>query len=465
MAIGMREIDPMLYRRWPRSRHTDEFVTPPHDIEKENLGNEGASEAPEQRTFLVVDDEPDILDAIRRMFRNDYRVLKAQSAAEGLEIVESEQVQVVMTDQRMPRMTGIEFLTRLREQHPHIVRVLFTGYSDIDNVIDAINEGHVYRYISKPWKPAELRLFVEQAFEYYESERERDRLLEELRQANAQLEERNTLLRKANEELKHLDRMKNVFMEVVSHELNTPIAITLGYAFLLKKQLSEKLDPVAEKALSGIDSSALRLKHISQRIFKMLSEEGPTSTLELETIDMQAFVDSLRNQVEPFLDKRDQTLEIDLSPDVGEVRADREKLIDITVNLVMNAIKFSEDHQVIELEVARSDSNPDEFTIEIVDRGIGIADDDVSRIFDAFFSTFNSQHHSSGNFEFGKRGIGLGLSVAKKFATMHGGTIDVESERGKGSRFTVTLPIDPDKVDSENVESRELELTSSQLVP
>jgi len=398
-----------------------------------------------ERTFLVVDDEPDILDAIERMFRREYRILKAQSAPEALEIVRSESVQVVMADQRMPEMTGIEFLTELRRNYPHIVRVLFTGYSDIDNVIDAINQGHVYRYISKPWKPAELKLFVEQAFDYYESERERDRLLDELREANARLEERNELLTEANEELKELDRIKDVFMEVVSHELNTPIAITLGYAYLLRKELDDELDSVVRKALSGIDSSTARLKNISNRIFKMLSDEGPASTLDLAVVDLEEFVRSLRENVAPFLEERGQQLEVELQPPPVDFRADREKLSDICVNLLINAIKFSRDGQVVSLEVEPV-SDGDQVEIVVEDRGIGISEEDRDRIFDAFFSTFDSRHHSSGTFEFGKRGIGLGLSVARKFTRMHGGSIEVESEQGEGSRFVVRLPIDPSSV-------------------
>jgi len=419
----------------------------------------GSDEARE-RTFLVVDDEPDILDAIVRMFRDDYRTLTAQSAPEALEIVASEPVQVAMADQRMPEMTGIEFLSELREKHPHIVRVLFTGYSDIDNVIDAINKGRVYRYISKPWKPAELKLFVEQAFEYYESERERDRLLDELQETNEQLEERNRLLRDANEELKELDRIKDVFMEVVSHELNTPIAITLGYAYLLRNELGEQLDCVARKALSGIDSSAMRLKNISNRIFKMLSDEGPTSTLHPESVDLEDFVESLREHVDPFLEKREQSLDVTIDYSGDGVRADREKLSDICVNLLMNAIKFSPDGQAIRLEIEDVPEADDRIRFVFEDRGIGIAEEDRGRIFDAFFSSFDSQHHSSGNYEFGKRGIGLGLSVARKFAHMHGGDIGVESEEGEGSRFTVTLPIDPNAGDDR---SRELATSEAEL--
>lgn len=397
-----------------------------------------------QHTFLVVDDEPDILDAIQRLFRKDYRVLTARTAQQALDIVEQEDVQVVMSDQRMPRMSGIEFLAKLHQTRPDIVRVLFTGYSNIDHVIDAINEGHVYRYISKPWKPAELKLFVAQAFEYYESRRERAELLERLQQANERLEDQNAMLSSANEELKILDRIKNVFMEVVSHELNTPIAIILGYVFLLRKELDGKYGKVTDKALSGIDSSAMRLKSISNRIFKMLSEEGPASTLDLEQLAIADFIEGVRTQVEPFLDKRHQSLEVDIAGGIDEIRADREKLTDVFLNLIMNAIKFSHDGQTIQLRIAPAGERQQMVEFCVEDQGIGISEEDLAQIFNAFFSTFESRHHSSGDFEFGKRGIGLGLSVAKRFTEMHGGSIDVHSTEGQGSRFTVRLPRDPD---------------------
>ncbi|MBA2661115.1 MAG: hybrid sensor histidine kinase/response regulator [Bradymonadaceae bacterium] len=395
-------------------------------------------------TFLVIDDEPDILDAIARLFRKDYEVLTAQTVAEAWELIESHNVEVVMTDQRMPKMSGIEFLAELRKTHPHIVRVLFTGYSNISDVIDAINEGHVYRYISKPWKPVELRLFVAQAFEFYRSLRERDELLKQLRLANDLLEQQNALLSAANAELKMLDRVKNVFMEVVSHELNTPIAIVFGYTFLLRKELNDNLSSVASKALAGIDSSAVRLKNISNRIFKMLAEESPSATLDLEWVDLRKFVSSLHDQIDPFLQKRNQTLETTIAAEARSILADEDKLNDMCLNLLMNAIKFSYDDQAISLEIAPDKDDQELLTITVRDNGIGIPDEDIAQIFDVFFSTFNSGHHSSGQFEFGKRGIGLGLSVAKRFAEMHGGYIKVDSQEGRGSLFTVYLPIQPD---------------------
>ncbi len=391
-------------------------------------------------TLLVVDDEPDILDAIQRLFRKQYQVLTAQSVDQAWEVLAEHAPQVVLADQRLPRQTGVEFFCALRESHPELVRVLFTGYTNIDSVIDAINEGHVYRYISKPWKPAELRLFIEQAFEHYHARRERERLAAELARANAELEARNASLEQANAQLRTLDRVRSVFMEVVSHELNTPIAIITGYTYLLRRELEPLLNPVATKSLERIDASALRLRRISDRIFQMISEESPNNRLHTQAVNLRELAVSLHEQLEPFLEKRRQRLLSTIDQSLESIEADPDKLQDILTHLLMNAIKFSRDGETIQLNAKPDPVHHDMILLQVRDNGVGISEDDRDQVFSAFFSTFKTGNHSSGDYEFNKRGIGLGLSVARKFVEMHGGTIQVESEEGRGALFTIRLP-------------------------
>ncbi len=130
--------------------------------------------------LLVVDDEPDLVQSVKDLLRFDYRVLIATRAAEGLQIMKREKVHVVMSDQRMPEMTGVEFLKNLRDTHPETVRLLFTAYADLSAVTDAINQGNVYRYISKPWEPNELKTVLRQAVDYYDLQEERRRLIQEV---------------------------------------------------------------------------------------------------------------------------------------------------------------------------------------------------------------------------------------------------------------------------------------------
>src|SRR5271168_3591207 len=141
-----------------------------------------------KRCLLVVDDEPDLVHSVQDLLRFDYRVLGATRAADGLKIMDKEEVHIVMTDQRMPEMTGVEFLKRLRQSHPEVVRLLFTAYADIKAVIDAINQGSVYRYIPKPFDPQELQTVLKQAVEHYDLVAQRKELLAELQTKNQQLE-------------------------------------------------------------------------------------------------------------------------------------------------------------------------------------------------------------------------------------------------------------------------------------
>src|SRR5438093_4442430 len=152
----------------------------------------------ERKTILVVDDEPDVVRSVKDLLRLDYRVLGATRATEALELMQKEPVQVVMSDQRMPEMSGVEFLRRAREMRPDAVRLLFTGYADIRAVIDAINQGNVYRYITKPWDPDELQTVIREACERHDLIVQRQELMAELESKNAELEAANKELREAN---------------------------------------------------------------------------------------------------------------------------------------------------------------------------------------------------------------------------------------------------------------------------
>src|SRR5947209_127236 len=149
--------------------------------------------------LLVVDDEPDLVQSVKDLLRFDFKVLGATRASEGLRMMDREDIHVVMSDQRMPEMTGVEFLSKLRETHPDTVRLLFTAYADLGAVIDAINQGSVYRYISKPWQPDELRTVLRQALDHYNLQADRRRLIRELREKNEELARANAELQRAND--------------------------------------------------------------------------------------------------------------------------------------------------------------------------------------------------------------------------------------------------------------------------
>ena len=142
---------------------------------------------PRKHCLLVVDDEPDVCESVNDLLRREFRVLKATSAQEALQILQREEVHIIMTDQRMPRITGVEMLATAKTKHPRSVRMLFTGYTDLESVIAAINEGHVFQFLKKPWQPEELLGAVRQAAAEY------DRLLDESEETQRLREELKSL--------------------------------------------------------------------------------------------------------------------------------------------------------------------------------------------------------------------------------------------------------------------------------
>lgn len=147
---------------------------------------------PEKHCLLVIDDEPDVCDSVHDLLRREFRVLKAHSAAEGLRILQEEEVHIIMTDQRMPSVTGVELLEKVKARKPQAIRMLFTGFADLESIVAAINQGHVFQFLKKPWRPEELQEAVRLAAVEYDTmlldAEENDRLREEVHQLQRRVE-------------------------------------------------------------------------------------------------------------------------------------------------------------------------------------------------------------------------------------------------------------------------------------
>ena len=375
-----------------------------------------------RHTILVVDDEPDVVKSVQDLLRLDYKVLGATRAADALVILNREIVDVVMTDQRMPEMSGVEFLRKAREQHPDAIRLLFTGYADIRAVIDAINQGNVYRYITKPWDPDELQTVIREACERRDLLAERQRLLDELRTKNEELEKANAL--------------KQAFIEVASHELRTPLTILSGLVSL-SLRVQSLGDPLKDW-LKRIDHAGQRLQTLVNQLVNMLEAKKFDRPLEKKTVELTMLLRESVDDVRPFIDLRKQTLDLNISENLNSMELDELKIRDCVNHLLLNAIKFTPDSGKIGLAASRGADGS--ATIAVMDTGIGIDPSCQKQLFEPFFTGFDVSHHCSGHYEYGRKGIGLGLSVVKAFVEMHGGTIDVSSEVGKGTSFTIWLP-------------------------
>lgn len=137
---------------------------------------------------LYIDDEIHNLNAFKASFRRLFKIFLAESAAEGRKILETENIHVILTDQRMPVMTGIEFLASILDEYPDPIRILMTGFADINAVIDAINMGKVYKYVQKPWIEDDLRIHIQKAFDIYSLRKEKRDLTERILDTNKKIE-------------------------------------------------------------------------------------------------------------------------------------------------------------------------------------------------------------------------------------------------------------------------------------
>ncbi|HEY9083342.1 MAG TPA: response regulator [Vicingaceae bacterium] len=151
---------------------------------------EATKDQDNKAVILYLDDEQENLNSFKAAFRRDFKIYTAINAEEAEKILDKEErtISIILSDQRMPKVTGIEFFEKIKEKYPEMIRILVTGYSDINVVIDAINKSQVYKYIQKPWDVDYMRKLIEQAFEVFTLRRENKKLTEDLLTVNAQLE-------------------------------------------------------------------------------------------------------------------------------------------------------------------------------------------------------------------------------------------------------------------------------------
>ena len=181
-----------------------------------------------QYAILCVDDEVNILSSLERVFleEEDYEIITANGGEKGLEVLKKRPVDLIISDQRMPGMSGTEFLKKARELHPDTVRIVLSGYADFDTITAAINEGEIYRLIQKPWQEDELLLAVKDSLEKYELIRENKKLQEEIREQNEELKTLNQQLEeRVKDRTKELEISNQVLLlsQEILHHLSNPI--------------------------------------------------------------------------------------------------------------------------------------------------------------------------------------------------------------------------------------------------
>jgi len=351
---------------------------------------------------LYLDDEDNNLRSFKAAFRRDYEVYTANNTEDAFSILKTHKPQVIFSDQRMPVTTGVEFFNAVRQVFPDPVRILITGFTDVNDIIDAINKGHVYRYITKPWSEAEIKVAIENAYDLYHTRKQLRLKIEDLEKTNNEL---------------------NRFVYSVSHDLRAPIASVLG---LVKVAQIDVDDQESLKLFDKVDQSVHKLDLLVNNIIDYYKNSKATE--EFMEVDLDNLVEDVLNHLHSG-DNRDQ-LNLQRSIDQNATfYGDYFRIRIVLSHLIANAIKFKKPDQekaTVDLKFAIT---AEQVNIVVKDHGVGILNEHVEQIFKMFFRSKDQM-----------AGSGLGLYIVKEALSKMGGKIDVSSSPGEGAEFHIQIP-------------------------
>lgn len=374
---------------------------------------------------IALDDEQNILESLQRLlFKEDFGIFTTADYKEALKVLEKEQIKLVMSDQRMPDITGVEFLKEVKRLYPDVVRILITGHTDIKSAEDAINYGGVYRFINKPWNGEELKGAVRQAIKHYD-------LIIENRDFFDATKAKNEELEILNRKLKSMYEVQKDFTSTVSHELRTPLASIKSTVDLVLSGAAGDLNADQTKFLTKATSNVDRLSRLINDILDLTKMESGKTELKIEFNDIAKVLDEVVETQGFVAQGKGLYLKHEISQEIPQVPFDVDKMHQVLNNLIGNAIKFTESGGITIYCKYLEESNCIE--IRIQDTGPGIKAEDIDKLFQKFQQIGSAIKHAGGT--------GLGLAICKEIVNRHGGKIWVESEEGKGSSFCFILPV------------------------
>ncbi len=351
---------------------------------------------------LYLDDEENNLKSFKASFRRDYDVYTALTSEKAFDIVKSVKPQIIFSDQRMPVTSGTEFFNALRQIFPDPIRILITGYTDVEDIIEAINKGHIYRYITKPWSEHEIRVAIENALDLYNTRRRLNQKMSELEKSNHEL---------------------NRFIYSASHDLRAPVASALGLIRVASHEVED------EKALEYFHKTEASVEKLDVLVSNIIDYYKNSRHEEhLEELQFKEVMAEVIETVKSHQDTHDAQVDCDINQK-NSFKADLFRLRIILSHLVSNAIKFKKEDQELARIRIEIESDLEQAVIRVKDSGVGILKEHLQQVFHIFFKGTDQ-----------RVGSGLGLYIVKEALEKMGGRIDVDSEPGQGTLFTIEIP-------------------------
>jgi signal transduction histidine kinase len=352
--------------------------------------------------LLIVDDERGPMESLRMIFKPFYNVYTANGGPEALQLLEQQAIDVVTLDLKMPGMSGIEVMERIKSRDPDIEVVIVTGYSSLETAIRGLRF-RAFDYISKPFDVSEISDIVRRAVQ----------------------QRRST---------QRLRQMKEDFLANLSHELRTPLSAIIGYSAILNEELHRRLTPEQRLALERIQANSHDLLNLIEAVLLLNSIDAGELSLNSQPFNLSEVVRRAVRHFENDASERGLVLEGNLSAGEVFVISDELKVERILWALLDNAIKFTPHGRV--MIDAMPGVRAGTVEIHVADTGIGMADEELLRALEGLAQGDPSTTRLY-------RGLGLGLRMAMRLVHILGGDMRVRSEPGKGTVVVVTLPSQP----------------------
>jgi signal transduction histidine kinase len=370
--------------------------------------------------ILVIDDEVGPRESLRMLLKPDYNVQTADCVEAGLKLLKEKQPDTIVMDIRMPGMTGIEGLRKIREIDPHLSVIMLTGFGALETAKEALRLG-ANDYISKPFDAGEMREVIGRNVERTRVQRASDSASSEIKELNARL-----LKQLAQKE--RLASLGQASAEFV-HDLGNPLTIVWGYVQLLAKKLERSEEGGAEKAASIKELNIIEQNvRLCRELLTMWQSYGSVEASPHKPISVSAILREVIKGANAVAAQAGLELQANICEEECLLMGDSIQINRAIQNVIINAIQASAEKKgPVLVDCTRKDFYVD---IRVEDSGSGIDPSQMNKIFDPYFTTKQ-----------GKSGTGLGLYITKKVVEDHSGSIKVDSTPGVGTTFTIRLPL------------------------